>query len=147
MRAESVGQLHDFLRRGFTALLHDIGRTKLLCQLYPIAVPAEHDHLLGAKSARGDHSAETNGTIAHNCRDFAGTDLRTARSVMSGTHYIRECEQSGHQLVVRSNRQLHDCAVRLRHPHRFALTAVELSPSPESAVQTRCLQTFPAELA
>src|SRR4051812_11495994 len=110
-------------------------------------MPAEHDDLFGSKPFRGDHTTQTNRAVADDCRNFPRTDLRADCCVMSGTHDIRESEKAGHQFVVGPHRQFYESPIRLRDAHCFALATVEFGAAPESAVQTRGLQSFPTELA
>jgi hypothetical protein len=51
---------------------------------------AQHDDLLGAKSARRYYTTQSYGAVTYNRSDFAGRNLRSDGRVMTCAHHIRK---------------------------------------------------------
>ena len=145
--AEAAGELAHALDRLVAALADDVGRAELARERDAVGVAAQHDDLLGAEPAGGDHAAEADGAVADDRHDLAGADPGGEGGVVARSHHVREREQRRHQRVVVAHRQDDERSVRLRDAHRFALAAVELSAAPAAAVEAGGLQSLPAELA
>ena len=70
-----VSSLHAFDRLVAT-LADDVRRPELARQRDAIRVTAEHDDLLGAEPAGGNHAAQTDRAVADDGHDLARADLR-----------------------------------------------------------------------
>ena len=64
-----------------------------------------------------------------------GPTFAVSGGVVAGAHHVGEREQRRHQRVVRADGQDDERSVRLRNPHRFALTAVDIIRAVPASVQ------------
>ena len=72
VRPEAARELAYALDSLFAALADNVGRAELARQRDPVGVAAEHDDLLRAEAARGDHAAEADRAVADDRGDLAG---------------------------------------------------------------------------
>ena len=147
MRTQSARELAYAFNSCVPAFAHDICCAEIARQRDSVGVSTEHDDLLGAEPAGGDHAAESNRAVAHDRDALSGSHSSRERGVMSGPHHIRQRQQRWHQRRVVSDRQGDQRAVGERHAHGFALTAIMLRPTPPPTVHTRRLEPFAAEYA
>ena len=108
---------------------------------------SEDDDPLRAEAPCGDHSAQSNCTVADDGHRLPGTGLGRERGVVARRHDVREREQRRHQLVVRPHRQHDERAVRLRDPDGLTLAAVDAVEAVPAPVEARGVQPFAAEHA
>ena len=85
--------------------------------------------------------------VADNRHRRAGVDSGLDGAVVAGGEDVRQGEQGWQECGVLTNRQLHQGALRLGHPHRLALAAVDAVPGPQSAVPAGGLQALGAVVA
>jgi hypothetical protein len=143
--AEAACELPDALDRFLAPLAHDVGRAERLRERDPVGMTAEDDDLLRAEASGGDHAAEPDGAVADDRDGPAGTDLGGERRVVARRHHVGEREQRRHQRVVLADGQDDERALRLRHPDRLALAAVDSVIAVPAAVEARGVQSLPAE--
>ena len=106
---------------------------------------AHDDDLLGTKPLRGDHAAESDGTVADHGDALPGADLGDDGRVVAGAHDVGEGEQGGHQRVVLADGQRVEGPVRLRDAHGFGLRAGHVGVPEEAAMDALRLQALLAE--
>ena len=76
-----------------------------------------------------------------------GSDPGRHRAVVAGAEHVGQGQQRRQQRGVLADGQLHQRALRLRHPHGLALAAVHAVRAPEAAVPAGGLQALGAEVA
>ena len=113
MRAEAAGQLAHALDRRLAALADDIGRAERARQRDAIGMTAEHDDLLGAEPAGGDHAAQTHGAVTDDRDHLARAALCGERGMVARAHHVRQRQQRRHQRVIRTDRKHDQRPVRL----------------------------------
>src|SRR5882672_1050221 len=93
MSSESTGERADAFNCGLATLTNYIGGAELARQRHAVGMSPEHDDLLRAQAACGNHSAQTDGAITDDSNDLTGARLRGACSMVPGPHHVGEREQ------------------------------------------------------
>jgi hypothetical protein len=147
VRTLTSGELAHAPHRCFAALADDIGCAKRLAQSDPVRMAAEQDDAFRAATSGGDDAAQSDSTIANDCRRHAWPHVGANGRMMACRHDIGQGEQRGHERVVLADRQRHERAVRVWHPDCLALATIDSIRAVARTVDARRLQAFAAELA
>ena len=135
---DAAGEREDRLGRLLAALGDDVGRTERPGELLADRVAAERDDPLGAQALCRQDARQADRAVADHRDDAPAPHLRADRRVMAGRHDVGERQQRGEHLVgVAGAADADERAVRQRHPHRFALAAVDALGCPEPTVGAR----------
>ena len=145
--AVAAGQLPDLRDALLAALGDDVGGAELATQVGAGLVPAHQDDLLGAEPLGRQHRAQPDRAVADHGHRRPRVHPGGHGAVVPGREHVGQRQQRRQQRRVLPDRQLHQRALRLRHPHRLTLPAVHAGRTPAAAVPARGLQALPAEVA